>query len=230
MNRFEKVFRTEVKQPVDSVSKLSVAQVTKITQYELDPRPDLEKDHGYWVALLLAAKQRGRDDQDVFGILHGLRCGGAGLVRDRRTGLRIVSGEWEQAKYVEYRDKYLRPNIDTIKDLLTRASKTNIKNLATRDEVTTRIRAIEPRLRSAGWTHQEIWAEKEFEAHGWKSQSVFASLMFDPHAEITEIAPEHVEFSFEYPSGRVVKTKLYRRPPYVRNQSQLFATSKKEAV
>lgn len=230
MNRFEKVFRTEVKQPVDSVSKLSVAQVTKITQYELDPRPDLDKDHGYWVALLLAAKQRGRDDQDVFGILHGLRCGGAGLQKDRITGLRIIPGEWDAGRYDEYKHKYLRPNIDTIKDLLTQASKTNLKTLATRDEVAARIKAIEPRLKAAGWTHQEIWSEKEFEAHGWKSQSVFASLMFDPHTEIAEVTSEHVEFSFECPSGRVVKTKLYRRPSYVRNQPQLTATSKKEAV
>lgn len=204
-----------------------MADVTKLTQYELDPRPDLDQDHGYWVALLTLAK---RKSQDVFGILHGLRCGGAGLQKDRISGLRIVPGEWQAVEYDEYKQKYLRPNIEAIKDLLIRASKTNIKNLATRDEVVARIKAIEPRLRAAGWTHQEIWAEKEFEAHGWRSQSVFASLLFDSHAEVAEITPEYVELSYEYPSGRVVKTKLYRRPPYVRNQSQLFATSKKEAV
>lgn len=234
MNRFEKVFKTETKQPANNVSKPSGetngAQVTKLTQYELDPRPDLDQDHGYWVALLLAAKKRGNDWREVFGILHGLRCGGANLVRDRITGLRIVPGEWDTNSYADYRDKYLRPNINTIKDLLVQASRTNLKSLATRDEVAARIKAIEPRLRAAGWTHQEIWAEKEFEAHGWRSQSVFGSLMFDPHAEITEITPEHVEFSFEYPSGRVVKAKLYRRPPYVRNQPKLTAPLKKEAV
>lgn len=181
MNRFEKVFRTEVKQPVDSVSRPggepSGVQVTKITQYELDPRPDLEKDHGYWVALLLAAKQRGKDGKEVFGILHGLRCGGANLVRDRISGLRIVPGEWDTNSYADYRDKYLRPNINIIKNLLVQASRTNLENLVTRDKVTARIRAIEPRLKAAGWTHQEIWSEKEFETHGWRSQSVFASLL-----------------------------------------------------
>lgn len=201
--------------------------ITRLTEYELDPRPDLEKDHGYWVELLTLAKA---ENQNIFGILHGLRCGGANLVGDRITGLRIIPGEWDANSYAEYRDKYLRPNIEIIKNLLAKTSKTNTKNITTKEEVTARIMAIEPKLKMTGWTRQEIWSEKEFEAHGRRSQSVFASLMFDPHAEISEVTPEYVEFSYKYPSGHVAKTKLYRRPQYVRNQPQLTATSKKEAV
>ena len=97
-------------------------KVTTLTDYELDPRPDLESDHGYWVALLRLAKMK---DIDIFGILHCLRCGGAGLQNDPVTGLRIVPGEWEQDRYNQFKITHLRPNLEPIKDLLIRASKVN---------------------------------------------------------------------------------------------------------
>lgn len=42
----------------------------------LDPRPDLHEDHALWVRVLAAAWQ---DGQELHGLLHGLRCGGARL-------------------------------------------------------------------------------------------------------------------------------------------------------
>jgi len=199
--------------------------MSSMTEYEKDPRPDLNEDHGYWIALLTVAKER---SQKLFGILHALRCGGARLVKDIKTGLRILPGEWEPERYNEYKVKYLRPNVNAIKSLLVRASRVNTNKLTTREDVISRIKAIEPKAKSLGWTHQEIWAEKEFEVHGWRTHSIFDALMFDPHAEITAVTSEFLEFSYRYPNGHVVKNRLYRRPPA--EQPQLFATSKKEAV
>ncbi len=211
-----------------------MARVTTFTQCELDPRPDLEVDHGYWVALLTSAKLK---SQDVFGVLHGLRCGGAGLVRDRITGLRIVPGEWVAGRYNECKTKYLRPNVQTIKSLLAKASKTDVKNLTTKDDVVSRVKAVEQQLKTAGWSEQEIWADKNFDLGGRRRMSVCAFLLSDPYAEITNITSEYAEFINHYPSGYETRRKLYRIMPYeaknkasAPEQPQLFATSKKEAV
>src|SRR5690606_24990090 len=49
----------------------------------LDPRPDLTEDHRDWLAVLVMC----RNDKHLFGILHGLRCGGARLeVREGKRG------------------------------------------------------------------------------------------------------------------------------------------------
>src|SRR5690606_13770921 len=49
---------------------------------DLDPRPDLAEDHRQWVAVLSMAWHR---DRDLWGLLHGLRCGGARLETRRAS-------------------------------------------------------------------------------------------------------------------------------------------------
>lgn len=210
-----------------------MAQATMLSQYEQDPRPDLESDHGWWVALLTAAKTY---NEEIFGILHCLRCGGAGLQRSTLSGLRIVPGQWELDSYAEFRDKYLRPNTQAIKNLLAKAAKANIKYPTTKEEVVARVKALEPKLLSAGWTHSEIWStEPWLDDRGMERQSVYAYLLTSPAAEVGEVTGQHVEFRYRV-NGQVwpkllvrsgAVTALFADAPEAPQES---ATMKKEAV
>src|SRR5690606_10079630 len=87
---------------------------------DLDPRPDLTEDHRDWVAVLAAARQ----DSELHGLLHGLRCGGARLeVREGARGAyyRIdytpLLGWWDE---VELRRRWLEPMRARIKAALDR--------------------------------------------------------------------------------------------------------------
>lgn len=51
----------------------------------VDPRPDLVEDSALWKAVLVAA----RGDRALFGLLHGLRCGGARLRRRPNGRLKL---------------------------------------------------------------------------------------------------------------------------------------------
>ena len=52
----------------------------------VDPRPDLTRDAALWKVVFAAAA----DDSDLFGLLHGLRCGGAKIVQRPDNSLKIV--------------------------------------------------------------------------------------------------------------------------------------------
>lgn len=52
----------------------------------VDPRPDLTMDAALWKAVLMGAA----DDPDLFGQLHGLRCGGAKMVQRPNGTLKII--------------------------------------------------------------------------------------------------------------------------------------------
>lgn len=211
-----------------------MAQATMLSQYEQDPRPDLESDHGWWVALLTAAKTY---NEEIFGILHCLRCGGAGLQRSTLSGLRIVPGQWELDSYAEFRDKYLRPNTQAIKNLLAKAAKANIKYSTTKEAVVARVRSIEPKLLALGWTHDEIWStEPWLSDRGVERQSVYAYLLKSPGVEIGEVTSQHIEFRYRvngrpWPKllmrGGAVATLLEDVPEAP--AAQKSATSKKEA-
>ena len=75
------------------------AAVAKPRPVDLDPRPDLEEDHRDWVAVLAAARQ----DSELHGLLHGLRCGGARL--ERRQGARGAYYRIDYSPLLSYWDE-----------------------------------------------------------------------------------------------------------------------------
>ena len=92
-----------------------------------DPRPELEHDGAAWGALLaLAYAEDGRDPAGVFGVLHGLRCCGAGLAQDERGRYRLGPGEIPPAEYRELREEWLRPRLQAVRALLARLERAAI--------------------------------------------------------------------------------------------------------
>lgn len=87
----------------------------------LDPRPDLTEDHRDWVAVLAAARQ----DSELHGLLHGLRCGGARLeVRVTSQGRPYYKLDYSTLLSVwkedELRRRWLEPMRARIKAALDR--------------------------------------------------------------------------------------------------------------
>lgn len=89
---------------------------------DFDPRPDLVEDHRDWMAVLAAAQQ---DDKELFGLLHGLRCGGARLeVRVTSQGRPYYKLDYSALLSVwkedELRRRWLEPMRARIKAALDR--------------------------------------------------------------------------------------------------------------
>ena len=90
---------------------------------DLDPRPDLAEDHLRWVAVLSMAWHQ---DRDLWGLLHGLRCGGARLETKRasdgremfRLDYRPLLDVWSEK---ELRSQWLEPYREAIKRLFSDA-------------------------------------------------------------------------------------------------------------
>jgi len=90
---------------------------------DLDPRSDLAEDHLRWVAVLSMAWHR---DRDLWGLLHGLRCGGARLETKRasdgremfRLDYRPLLDVWSEK---ELRSQWLEPYREAIKRLFADA-------------------------------------------------------------------------------------------------------------
>lgn len=82
-----------------------------------DPRPELHADHALWATLLPLA--HGGCSWEVFGILQGLRCMGAGLV-ERNGRVELWRGKMAQAEYDADRAQYLAPNAAEVVAVLGR--------------------------------------------------------------------------------------------------------------
>src|SRR5690606_1574280 len=87
---------------------------------DMDPRPDLEEDHRDWLAVLVMCQH----DKQLFGLLHGLRCGGARLeVRQGKRGpyyrldYEPLLDAWDEDELLR---EWLKPNRDRIKAALDR--------------------------------------------------------------------------------------------------------------
>lgn len=188
-----------------------MAQATMLSQYEQDPRPDLESDHGWWVALLTAAKTY---NEEIFGILHCLRCGGAGLKRNARSGLRILPGEWDAEAYNKFRDKHLRPNTGAIKELLFAASASAPKQQKT-------IPSLD------GWPEQAVVFERR---HGYPARLYhFINQMIPTPRGAAKLLQVFQDICTVHVAG---DTEVTRYPPEVIIDllMQNIATSKKEAM
>lgn len=133
INKFERVFQEE---RTSSVPAQKARKDRPTVDYGFDPRSDLVEDHPFWVAVLLAARKvatglGGNDvlisteqhtkNQALYEVLLGLRCGGARLARDGRTGFRIEPGEWTRADYAVMREEHLMPLAKEIKMVLRQA-------------------------------------------------------------------------------------------------------------
>jgi hypothetical protein len=84
----------------------------------LDPRPELWRDHGYWEVLLQAAWRHSDDRGEPYWTLDGLRCLGARLVpaargasRTQPGALRLQRGEIAPGEYEAMRARYLEPQL-----------------------------------------------------------------------------------------------------------------------
>ncbi len=98
-------------------------------QNRYDPRPDLTKDHEYWVAVLKQAEQEGND---TYGILHGFRCAGAKLVlKDNKLVMEPRLGKnnlWQsKEEYEDDKEYWLVPRTMQIFRVFT-VSAATIKN------------------------------------------------------------------------------------------------------
>ncbi len=81
-----------------------------------DPRPDLVADSPHWCRLLgLAYDQGGDDGNGVFGVLHGIRCMGARLIR-KGAGW-VIRSDYDG--YDDDRRNWLLPHRAPLTRLLT---------------------------------------------------------------------------------------------------------------
>lgn len=71
-----------------------------------DPRPDKVSDHKHWKDVLHNAWHA---DQDLYGVLHGVRCGGAKIALTE-TSFMLLPDEWEQGQWDDIKRKYLMPH------------------------------------------------------------------------------------------------------------------------
>ncbi len=137
----------DVQAPSGSVPS-SAPPTTWLSGYDLDPRPDLTGDHRLWQAVLAeawmmderagekvtekAARQtvpgKGSKSKAFYGLLHGLRCGGARLQKHRlRNGKEFLKldyqpligpGSWNEEKLIK---DWLEPHKGQMKECFERA-------------------------------------------------------------------------------------------------------------
>jgi hypothetical protein len=209
----------------------ATATVT-LTEYELDPRPDLFADHAKWVAILDLAHAEG---DDIWGPLHSLRCGGARLSPSPKYGLVLEPGDWKPEEYAAFKATNLAPRTAQVLRLLGAAANRIkggsggaawMKATTLKEAIEKRVKGLEGRLAAAGWNRLETWSEKEFRADdGHMMDSVFQSLLNDPCWAVGEIRAESVEFRWG-PRGREVVNHLYRVSPAVGKQAALMGEGK----
>lgn len=75
-----------------------------------DPRPDKISDHKHWKDVLWNAWHV---DQDLYGVLHGVRCGGAEIVLTS-TSFMLVPGDWSPGEWDDVKQRYLSPVKDKL--------------------------------------------------------------------------------------------------------------------
>lgn len=91
----------------------------------VDPRPDFLEDSALWTKLLkLVGRRYGAEGLELFGILHGMRCCGL-RVRVGQSGGYVLrpeisykDGFKDLYEYETLRDKYLKPHVKTITELM----------------------------------------------------------------------------------------------------------------
>lgn len=99
----------------------SLTELRQVYGSWLDPRPDIVEDTALWAAILAEAQRNDPfpdDPRSVFGLLHGMRCGGAQLLITETGAIRlnyaplIKPGLWSNK---ELRNQWLLPAAEWIK-------------------------------------------------------------------------------------------------------------------
>jgi len=80
-----------------------------------DPRGDKKDDHTHWQDLLWNSWHA---DQALYYLLHGIRCGGAEVVRTQ-SGFRLIPGEWSVDEWEEIK----RDKLSLLRDKLIKVFK-----------------------------------------------------------------------------------------------------------
>lgn len=78
-----------------------------------DSRPDIKEDHFIWEEVLKVAYKMG----DVYGILHGLRCGGSRLSLDDRSLTFVFGTTFLPTDISRIKTKYIQPHKNEIKQV-----------------------------------------------------------------------------------------------------------------
>jgi hypothetical protein len=93
----------------------------------IDPRQDLSEDHHLWKCILLRSYTV---NPYLTHVLHGLRCGGTRIQKGRtwyvlRPDIDPTGNlAWDSLEsYEELRDRYLKPHLDELIDLLKQLTK-----------------------------------------------------------------------------------------------------------
>jgi len=71
-----------------------------------DPRADKVSDHKHWKNVLHNAWHL---NKDLYGVLHGVRCGGAEIVQTANSFM-LVPGDWSPEEWDDVKLRYLAPH------------------------------------------------------------------------------------------------------------------------
>lgn len=85
-----------------------------IHKKNLDPRNDLTVDHSLWEHVLRKAL---KIDENIYGILHGLRCGGSKLFLGAHSLIFNFSEEFTNSFKNHIKKKYINPNKQIIQKI-----------------------------------------------------------------------------------------------------------------
>ena len=119
--REAKTDKKEVKKLIDYHESTNPA--TGILPRHLDPRPDIKADHEDWVDMLQNCLVWAglKDGKKLWGVLHGLRCGGARIQRVKgKLGYKLLPGneDWKQeTDWQRIRKEHLDPVRDDLVEL-----------------------------------------------------------------------------------------------------------------
>lgn len=119
----ELIQQSQQKNPVITDYHDATDPATGILLRHLDPRPDIEADHEDWVDMLQNCLVWAglKDGKKLWGVLHGLRCGGARIQRVKgELGYKLLPGneDWKQeAKWQRIRKEYLDEVRDDLVEL-----------------------------------------------------------------------------------------------------------------
>ena len=96
------------------------------SEHPADPRKDLVSDLRHWKDVLWNCWHL---DKDLYGLLHGIRCGGAQLVLTQ-SSYRLMPGEWSESEWED-----IRQRLEPVRGKLVRVFKLTRFGTVTKEKV-----------------------------------------------------------------------------------------------